>query len=301
MKSIIAIIICILSITPVTFAQDIECDVNLNLESLSTTEARDNLSDFVPQLKQYINSYRWSSEERTAEKIKCSVTISIQSSVGEHHYIAQAFIGSQRPIYHSRRNTAVVRMLDDKWEFDYIRNQSLIHSISQFDPLLSFIDYYIYLILGYDADTYKLYSGTPYFQRSMDIINLARGTPSETKGWQLTGQGTYSRAQLADELNNPKFQDVRRAVHTYHRRGLDSLFNDKVKSYKRILSALDKIGKLRDKINQPSLIIRTFFDTKYLEIAETFVESTDPDVFDRIAKIDPAHQKSYDEYKEKQK
>ena len=301
MRHILAFIVCIFLLISVAFAQEIECDVSLNLESLTTTEAQDNLSDFMQQLKQYINSYRWSNDENANEKIKCSFTISIQSSIGNHHYIAQAFVGSQRPISHSNRNTAVIRILDDKWEFDYIRNQALVHSGSQFDPLLSFVDYYLYLILGYNADTYKPYGGTPYFQRAMETVNLARGATTETKGWEPTGQGTFSRAQLVDELINPKFQDVRKAVHTYHKRGLDSLFSDQTRSYKRMLSALDKIRKLREKINQPSLMIRTFFDTKYLEIAETFAGSSDPFVFDRLSKIDPAHQKTYDEYKEKQK
>jgi hypothetical protein len=301
MKNIFVIAICTLFFMPAIFAQDIECDINLNLESLTTTEARDNLSDFVQQLKQYINSYRWSKEDGVSDKVKCSFTISIQGSVGDHHYIAQASIVSQRPIYKAGRNTAVVRILDDKWEFDYIRNQSLIHSDSQFDPLLSFVDYYINLILGYDADTYKLYGGTSYFQKAMETVNLARGATAEAKGWEPSGQGIFSRAQLIDELINPKFQDVRRAVHTYHRRGLDSLFSDQLTPYKRIISALDKIRKLREKINQPSLSIRTFFDTKYLEIAETFAGSSDLTVFNRISKIDPAHQKTYDEYAAKQK
>ncbi|MBI5475570.1 MAG: DUF4835 family protein [Ignavibacteriales bacterium] len=277
-------------------AQEIDCDVTVNLDPLTTSEAKDNLSDFIQQIKTYINSHRWTQEEFGDRKIKCAMNISFQGSEGDNHYIAQAFIGSQRPIYQADKSTAVVRIMDDKWDFDYIRNQTLSHMETRFDPLLSFIDFYIYLILGYDADTYQTGGGTAYFQKSYEIVNIARGSATQAKGWDPSVQGLYSRSQIIDELLNPKFQDFRKAVHIYYFRGLDSLYTETKLPLKRIYLALDKLGKLKEKINQPSVIIRTFFDTKYLEIAETFQRSTDQTIYTRIAKIDPEHQKSYDEY-----
>ncbi|MDI6766643.1 MAG: DUF4835 family protein [Bacteroidota bacterium] len=301
MKYCFIIIVFFLLLFSHLTAQEIECEVKLNLESLTSSGGRDNLSDFTQQIKQYINSYRWTTEDYGDEKIKCTMDISIQGTKGEHQYVAQVFIGSQRPIYKAERNSAIVRLMDDKWEFEYIRNQTLTHIDSRFSPLLSFIDFYMYLILGYDADTYTSNGGTPYFQKAYDIVNSARGSATDTKGWDLAPQGTYSRAQLIDELLNPKFQDFRKAVHIYYYRGIDSLFTKKTRPLKRMLQALDKIGKLRQKINQPSLVIRTFFDTKYLEIAESFQKYTDPAIYNRLSEFDPEHKKTYDEYFEKRK
>ncbi len=284
--------VCIL-LTLHAAAQEVDCDITFtNLQTLPA-ESRDNLSDFIPQLKQYINAYRWTKVDLGNSKIKCAFNISLQSSPTTNHYITQVFIGSQRPIFKEGRNTAEVRVIDNQWEFDYTRNQSLMHTDNHFDPLLSFVDFYIYLIIGYDFDTYKSGDGTPYFQKAMDIVNLARGSGSGVRGWDLAPQGNFSRAQLVDELLNPKFQDFREAMFRYHYRGLDERHRDTAKARKNILAALERIAKVREKINTPSLVIRTFFDTKYQEIAEVFQDDPDPTVFEKLIKIDPSHEQAY--------
>ncbi len=279
-------------------AQEMDCDVTFtNLEAL-TPEARDNLSDFIPQIKQYVNGYRWTQVDLGGMKIKCTFNIALQGGNTNNHYTAQVFVGSQRPIYKdpAGRNTAAIRLLDDKWEFDYIRSQSFSHNDQRFDPLLSFFDYYVYLMLGYDFDSYKLGDGTPYFQKAMNIISLAQ---NGGKGWTLGAQNTYTRAQLIEEIIDPKYQDVRESIYRYHYRGLDLLYKNEVKARANILAALEKIGLLRKKITEQSLYIKIFFDTKYMEIADIFGKEEDKSVFQKLTAIDPAHQKTYDEYAEK--
>ncbi len=294
--------VCAFSLSSLLPAQEMDCDVTMNTDALSS-EVKDNLVDFVSQLKQYVNSYRWTKEDFGNEKIRCSMTISFIGKQGENHYIAQAFIGSQRPIYKTVRSTALLRIIDDKWEFDYVRSQSMVHSDYRADPLLNFIDFYVYLILGYDADsykdTYKAGMGTTYFQKALEIVNRSAGSGSAGKGWTVSSEVTYSRAQLIEELVNPKFQTIREADYEYHYRGLDLLNKDEAKARKNIFTALMKIAKFQRKINQRTLIIRTFFDTKYLEIADLFRKDPDPEIYTKLSAIDPAHQKSYDEAQSK--
>jgi len=300
MKLILSIIVICLAFSS-AIAQEISCEVTLNLEALTTAEARENLSDFRQQIATYINTHRWTKEDFGDEKIICSMDILIQGATGANQYKAKVFIGSKRPIYKSGNSTAVLRLVDDKWEFEYIRNQSITYIENRFDPLLSFIDFYIYLILGFDADTYAKNGGTQYFERANDISNYARNAANAGKGWEPTTQGIYSRVQLVDELLSPKFEPFRKAVHTYYYRGLDSLFGKKERALKKMYSALDNIRNLLLKNNQPSLAVRTFFDTKYLEIAEAFLDYSDESVYTRLAKIDPVHQSTYEEYAEKRK
>jgi predicted DNA binding CopG/RHH family protein len=80
---------------------------------------------------------------------------------------------------------------------------------------------------------------------------------------------------------------------------LDLLAETPEKAKENIIKALEVIAKVRQTLNARSQAIKLFFDTKYLEIAETFLSSNDASVFLRLAKIDPSHQKTYDEYKEK--
>ena len=85
-------------------------------------------------------------------------------------------------VHKAGRNSGVIRILDDKWEFDYVRSQSLIHDEFRFDALLSFIDFYAYVVLGFDFDSYKAFDGTLYFEKAVDIVNKSRGAASGT-GW----------------------------------------------------------------------------------------------------------------------
>ena len=276
-------------------AQEFDCEVTITTQSL-TAEARENLSDFVQQLKQYINNYRWTKEDFGSDKLKCTIDIFFQGVKNDNHYFAQAFVGSQRPIHKQDRNTAVLRTIDDRWEFDYIRFQPLIHDEYRFDPLLSFVDFYMYLILGYDFDTFTSGGGTAYFQKAYEIVNKARSSTGAGKGWEISSQSVYSRGTLIDELINDRFRNLREAVYKYHYRGLDLLRSKPEKAKQNILSALEGIGNLQQKINTKSISMKLFFDTKYQEIAQTFVGYPDATVYLRIAKIDPSHQSTYEDY-----
>ena len=106
---------------------------------------------------------------------------------------------------------------------------------------------------------------------------------------------------MLDELLNPKYKDIRKTFYTYHYNGLDLLGSKKIKAQNNILSALESIGKLRQKINQQTVLMKLFFDTKYQEIAELYQTYGDVTVYEKIAKIDPSHEQTYKEYALKQK
>lgn len=294
----------LLSYVPL-IAQELDCEVTINTQQL-TSEALDNLSDFVTQVKQYLNNTRWTKDDFGNDRIKCTLNIFFRGSPSTGRYTAQIFIGSQRKIWNlktkkpSEKSSAVLRIFDDSWEFSYTRGMPLAHNEYRFDALTSFLDFYAYLILGFDYDSYESLAGTPHFQKALDILNLSRsaGTP---KGWEFPGSGTYSRTRLIDELMNQKFSDFREALYAYHSEGLDQLTRDSSVAYAKILEAVDSIGKLKKRINQRSVAIKTFFDSKYLELCELFLQCPDEGVYKKFSLIDPTHQKSYEEYREKRK
>jgi hypothetical protein len=282
-------------------AQEIECKVTIDTRQLPA-EVKMNLDDFESQVTSYVNSYRWTREDLKGEKIKCSFDIRITGSPSENSFSAQIFVGSSRPLYKQvDRKTAMARILDDQWNFNYVKYQSMTHDESRFDPLLSFLDFYVYVVLGYDFDSYKPADGTQFFQKASEIVNKARNSAGGGPGWEESTHSTYSRSQLVDEFLNPKFYDFREGFFRYHYRGLDLLQKDEAKARKNTLAALEKIGNVQKKINQNSLIIRLFFETKFQEIAETFSNDPDLTVYTRLGKIDPAHQQKYEEFSRRSK
>jgi hypothetical protein len=301
---IVLIIILLLSCQRGT-AQEFEFEVTINTQQLQS-DALDNIVDFVDQVKQYLNSNRWTKDDfGPADRIVCTMSIFFKGSPSTGRYSVQAFIGSQRKIWNARtnkpteKNSAMLRIFDDSWDFSYTRGAPLTRNEYRFDALTSFLDFYVYMILGFDYDSYESSGGTPHYQRAMNIYNLARS--SGGRGWEFPGSGTYSRARLIDELVSERFKDFREALYVYHAEGLDRLASDPASALSKIYSAVESIGKVKKRINQPSVAIKTFFDTKYLELCELFQSHSDDKIYQKLSAIDPSHQKSYEEYQEKRR
>jgi hypothetical protein len=275
-------------------AQEVDCTVQVNYEAIPTTN-KDLLRDFAADLKGYLNNYNWGPESG-GEKVKCTIDIFISSVIGEDRYSAQVFVGSQRPIFKAGQNTAVTRIFDELWEFTYVRNRPLNHNPHTYNDLTSFLDFYMYLIVGYDFDTYDKLSGTPLFQKAADVASIGRS--SGQKGWQQSST-SYSRIQLIEELLNPSYEPIRTASWTYHICGLDSLALSKPRAYANLISAIQSIAALRKRVDTRSLTLKTFFDVKAKEIAEVFLEYPDPGVYQLLSNADPQHLRVYDEARQK--
>ena len=280
-------------------SQELDCDVTVNYESIPTTN-REFLVDFAREVKTYVNSYKWTTEDLEGERIKCSISIFFLSVTGGTSYSAQIFVGSQRLIYQGDgKTTAVVRILDDKWDFIYERNQPLYHNEYRFDPLASLLDFYAYAIIGFDFDTHESLSGTPYFQKASSIVSFGSST-SFSRGW-VKATGSYSRAGLVEELLNSRYTPLREGLYRYHFDGLDVLATDKRQAFDSIIKVLDQFADFKKTEGASVLFIRVFFDTKYLELADIFTEYSDPEIYTKLNTIDPSHQRYYDEYRNKRK
>lgn len=298
MKTFLIVLICTPHLlTPPLVAQELTCDVTINTEQIPSSSI-DYLRDFERRVEEYLNTYRWTNEDFAGERIQCTMNIFFLSVSGENRYTAQVFVGSSRPIYHgedkTERETIILRLLDERWEFEYSPNKPLHHDEFQFDPLADFLDFYAYLIIGFDLETYTEFSGAPWFQKALNICNQAAGT-SFSQEWQ-TQSVNYSRFSMADELNNLMYRPLRLAFHKYHFDGIDVLSTDPVNGLNVMLTAIQAIADVRQKQNPRSVLVKTFFDTKYQEIAESFLRYPDRSVYRRLSEADPNHQITYQEY-----
>jgi hypothetical protein len=284
-------------------AQELNCDVTVNLENIPSAQ-RDLLVRFEEEVERYLNNTRWSDEDFGGEKIDCSMTIFFLTAPAENRYTAQVAVVSQRPVYNSTtnektgRNTQVLRLFDDRWDFIYVLNQQMVRDDFRFEPLTGFLDYYAYLIVGMDLETYNEQSGSRYLQKALNTCNLAAST-AFAKDWQVSSAGTYSRFGVADELMNLRYQPFRLAFHRYHFDGIDLLTTETQKGLENILQTVETIADLRKNQDPRSILVKVFFDAKSLEIADAFLPYPDRSVYDRLVAADPSHQSTYDEYRQR--
>jgi hypothetical protein len=271
----------------------LDCDVTINIQSIPA--ATERLQNFERDIENYMNSNKWSTEDLGGERIKCSMNIFFASMSGENNYQTQVFIGSRRPVYQGNnktdKNTITLRVFDDKWEFTYDKSQSLYRNETQFDALTDFLDFYAYLIVGFDFDSYSKQGGTPYFQKAMALVNQAS---TGSKGWDRATGTTYSRYGLAEEVNNPNNQPFREGWYLYHYKGLDWLATKPESAYKNMIKLIDNIANLK-KTSPRGLLFRNFFETKYEELADVFKGYNDKSVYQLLVSVDQAHQNAYDQ------
>jgi hypothetical protein len=277
-------------------AQILDVTVKVNTEAISVNY-RENVRDFQQDVENYLRNYEY-GDPSNKEHVPVTLEIFLLTGTEDGKYTAQVFVGASRPVFGGSQSSATVRILDELWEFTYVRGRAMDHTTFSFNDLTSFLDFYMLFVLGFDYDTYDRLGGTPYFSKAADVATL--GISSGLKSWTPT-LGGYSRPRFVREMLSPQYEPLRQASWKYHFTGLDSLAFNRPLAQKNILDALESIGASRRSLDPQNIAIKSFFDTKYLEIAALFLDYPDRNVYGRLIRIDPNHQKTYEEYAAKRK
>jgi hypothetical protein len=225
--------------------------------------------------------------------------IFFSTATNDNRYQAQVAISSQRPIYigneKSDRTSLVIRILDNNWSFTYTPNQRMNHDEMIFDPFTGFLDFYAYLIIGYDLETYVPMSGSPCFQKALNTVQMASNS-SVGKDWQQSST-SYSKFGITDELSNVKYNAFRTAFNNYHFDGIDLLGTERQKGLDNMLTAIEEINNVRIRQNASSVVVKQFFDAKSREIAEAFLAYPDRSVYEKLSTDDQEHRSTYQDWK----
>lgn len=279
-------------------AQDIVANVVIDARTLSSTD-RTALNGITQALQNYVNSYNWTGGSWNFPKVNLSFQISFSQSLGGGTYDAQLLVVSSRPIPNSDQTTTVLRVIDNSWEFSYSPNQPLQHLPGVFNSLTSMIDCYVYLALGYTADTYIELGGNSFYQNASDIClqGQSSGTP---QGWTEADGAAYSRYSFVRELLDPRFEPLRHLIYSYYHNGLDIVAAQPDDGNKTMLNVVDSLYLFKNHISGPSITLDRFLDAKYLELGQFFVNFPDKgSIYDELETIDPSHQTYYEEYRNK--
>jgi hypothetical protein len=291
-KSLIIIFYLILISAPIV-AQELDANVTINVEQLETA-ARDRLDNFKYQIQDYLNNNKFTGKAWEGEKIKCNLTIFFSSSSDNVSYGAQLVVSSQRPTEGSPLNSLMLSVMDNNWSFKYEKGQAMYFNQTDFDPLTSLLDYYAYIIIGLDSDSYYKLGGTDYFQKALDIT-VKGGSSKYSKGWQLEST-PFNRRALVDNLLNAKYQQFRLDYFDYHYNGIDLMTSkDRKIGIDNMVKLIRNLEKAKDQIDWRSVLMKVFFDAKAGEIVERLRGNVDPSIFMILKKIDAPHTSKYQE------
>lgn len=288
MKTVFLILVLI---SPYLYSQELNCNVIVNYENVPVKN-RELLVDFKNVVENYVNTTRFTDLSWDGDKIDCSMNIFFTSAGADVSYSAQIVVVSQRPVYQSTRNSALLTLNDAEWSFNYEVGQSMYANLDAFDPLTSLLDFYALIIVGFDMDTWEEFGGTPYFKKAFDIVNLASTSNNKT-GWQPSNK-LYSRWGLVSDALNEKYASFRSAIFDYHY-GIDIFAQNKEVGQAKIVELIDVLYDLSERTGiTNSVFIQTFFNAKFGEITDHLKDYPDKRIFTKLKKVDPSHAGRYD-------
>jgi len=275
-------------------SQALNCAVSINASQVQTSDAS-VFRDMKNAIEQLMNGRKWTADAyKSHEKILCNILITVTRMPSIGSFTASVQVQSARPVFNSAYTSLLFNFADREWEFEYIESMPLEYNDNTFTSnLTSMLAFYAYLIIGLDYDSFSELGGTPHFQKAMAVVNNAQ--QSGSPGWQAIGSNR-NRYWIIENLNNPQMADLRKAIYTYHRLGLDTFESRPDESRQTILNGLKDIKKVRD-INPNAILVVSFFDAKGQELANIFSDGNIQvrrQAYDIITAIDPSNRSTYE-------
>ena len=296
---VIIVIISLTNVSNILSQIDLKTEVTIDVTQLPQS-SQEKLVNFKQKVEDYLNKNKYHNDKIPPIRVQMQFNFTAVNTT-TLTYDAKLFIASQREVFNPFKNgndkfSVAFRFLDERCQFVYNENIPFIKNDQRFDSFLSLLDYYAYMIVGYDEDSYIAFAGNKYFQKAVDICNKVT---LSTSGWNETGGGSKpSRLQLVQELLNVRFDNFRKGYFEYMYFGLDSLTLKKKTAQNNMLIALEAISNIKKK-EVKSFNIDIFFDSKATEIADVFLDYGDRSVYDKLINFDKAHQTIYDEARKK--
>lgn len=249
-------------------AQEINANVQINYSQIggSNTQVFRTLER---NLQDFINNTSWTGRKlQNFEKIKSNFAIVITERPTQNSFKGTIVVQASRPVYDSQYETPLLNINDAQFTFEYTDNENLIFNERQFSGknLTDVISFYIYMILGYDADSFKPLGGKEWFEKARKIAQNAESHNYE--GWSSHRQ--RNRGTLINQLLREDNLTLRNAYYVYHRLGLDNLSKqNQIIAKQGIGNELIKLKYYENnfQMNEP---LNVFIETKKDEIFNIF-------------------------------
>jgi hypothetical protein len=273
--------------------QEMNCRISIATPGLPETD-REILRTLQSDLYEFVNQRNWTEYHfQTAERIEATIQITVNERVGSDEYRGSIQIQSRRPVYQTSYSTPVFNHQDRDFVFRYIENQPLDYAENTFTSnLTSVIAFYVYIILGFDFDTFAPMGGNPYFERAQSIVNAAQNTPE--RGWK-SFESQRNRYWLVENIFNPTYRNIRQALYVYHRLGFDKMTENMDMGRAEVLNALEILQRVQRE-RPGSFLMQVVMTSKSDELVNLFGEASPIDrnkAVSILTELDPANSAKY--------
>ena len=290
-----------LGFSKLSISQIFNCEVQVIAPTLQNNPANEEIfSSLKNAMIEYINfGYNWTNDKfEQHEQIDVSFLLTLNSKSG-NDFLGKLQITSQRPVFNSDYKSLLMSYIDKNVTFKYIRNSPIQYFEGQHvDNLADILAYYIYMILGYDYDSFSMEGGTPYFNKADQILSICQS--ASEPGWKAPdGDGSNNRFWLIQNALQPQFTSLRKTFYNYHISGLDQCYINRDTCIKEITSSVNDLLEIH-KSRPSSLNMQLFFNAKYEELIKIYLPTSPSErnkIYNLVSQLDPSRIKAYNKLK----
>jgi uncharacterized protein YutD len=290
-----------LGFSKLSISQIFNCEVQVIAPTLQNNPANEEIfSSLKNAMIEYINfGYNWTNDKfEQHEQIDVSFLLTLNSKSG-NDFSGKLQITSQRPVFNSDYKSLLMSYIDKNVTFKYIRNSPIQYFEGQHvDNLADILAYYIYIILGYDYDSFSMEGGTPYFTKADQILSICQS--ASEPGWKAPdGDGSNNRFWLIQNALQPQFSSLRKTFYNYHISGLDQCYLNRDTCIKEITNSVNDLLEIH-KSRPSSLNMQLFFNAKYEELIKIYLPTSPSErnkIYNLVSQLDPSRIKAYNKLK----
>ncbi len=270
----------------VMHAQELNCTVEFNTDQVngSNKSVFETLQEAVTE---YMNTTKFSNAQIQAnERIECRMFFTIKE-YNDGVMTGDVQVQLTRPVYNSNYTTTLINFKDTKIDFAYQEGEPLVFSENQMESqITAILNFYAYLFLAVDFDSFSRRGGQPFFDRLAQIVQM--GQSSGEIGWKAF-EDTKNRSAVLASFTDQSTQCIRDLLYEYHRTGLDEMSVSVDKGRANITSTLSNIETVY-KANPMSVALSMFKDAKLDELVNVYSQAPQAErekVYDLLYPIYP--------------
>ncbi len=269
MRKIISFILFTLLATTL-YAQELNCKVTVNSSKIESADT-DLFQTLEQSVTEYMNDRKWSNAQIAVnERIDCTIYITV-NSVEDTRYNCDIQIQASRPVYNSNYTTTTLNFKDTECSFTYQEYEPLIYNENMFENNLTCIlNFYAYLILGIDFDTFAPNGGELFFRQAEKFVMMGQG--SQEAGWEAFGSNR-NRAAILAGFTEERTAPFRELIYLYHLKGFDEMSVSVDKGRKVVTETIKNQLKTIYEDNSMSVLLSIFRDSKLDELVNLYSEA----------------------------
>lgn len=248
------------------YAQELNCTVEVNAQKIEGG-SKSVFQTLQEAMSEYMNETRFSNATfSNNEKIDCRLYLTV-SEYTDDRITGDLQVQLSRPVYNSTYTSTLFNFKDSRISFEYREGEPIIFNATTIDNnLTAILNYYAYLFLALDFDSFSPMGGDPYYERAATIVQAAQSLGEI--GWKAF-EDPKNRSGVLTSFTSPSTSSYRQMLYDYHRKGLDEMVTSPDKGRASITSSLSAIENVY-KADPMSAALSIFRDSKLDELVNIY-------------------------------